>query len=892
MMSRIDQSLGRRLECPFYSCLMLQRVSRRALLTSLCLLLLFVGLIIFTKGFLQVRPTFKDKSYSHDPPVQPLYFKNDQGGWLQARRRKIIMIVLDAFRIDLALRPAKGYQSPHAHIDLLTRLALEQPSRARLFHYLAEAPTVTKQRLMGITAGIIPAFSQAIENFSEASFPTDNFVYQFLHGDKPLKMNFYGEYTWIYLYPFISTRGGGEIDGHGGLDLFDLHTVDTAIKEKLTPALIKNDFDVLIAHFLGFDHCGHKYGLATIPCNDKIKEYERMIEETIKHMDEDALLLVLSDHGATDNGDHGGISEHETASLLFSYTKRPSSQGYELDFEQYWKRLFLRINEMRSPLDPKLPPLYFHRTCELDALHGSVPHVDFASTLSLLGNRPLPFSNLGSMIPELLLDHQLYEEMSVEEARRANLQYLLDAARMNSHQLVRYLKVTRKILSQVTEKQLFDQLIHRLGEIDNSIKGLDHESVEEIERAFFKYYEFLTGSQKAIRKIWTSFNYNQMVLGLVIGWMALLVAFLFNLPSDLLDYVFMVPVIFHIASLPGVIAIRNEDIYVGFFLATTVGIKLLCRILAGDVDLKRGMLTLLLIRCSLFIGSPLEEAMNYPFSHSNFSWQSSTLSSVAILIVGLVGMALTLGRFRRLPKLCFCLCLVASTLLMSLWIRNWVVETDDYSQFELATDYLFMVLIPRALLLLSIAIFYTMFKRRDFKGAMFGVGVLVGTVLRPFSGWSLIVLGYNLVVLGSDLFQGDDMASAAYCLFLTLTLYFSTGHQMTIPSLQWEAAFIGIRQMIPSIGGTLVTLNTLAGPILATGSLLLFVRYQALASSRSLLYLLLGLLGQTLMAATSSAMHCHHLMLWDVFAPRFIFQFLIMLFNLLSIVPVLFFIRE
>lgn len=40
----------------------------------------------------------------------------------------------------------------------------------------------------------------------------------------------------------------------------DLHTVDNGILQHLEEELQKNDWNVMISHFLGVDHCGHRYG--------------------------------------------------------------------------------------------------------------------------------------------------------------------------------------------------------------------------------------------------------------------------------------------------------------------------------------------------------------------------------------------------------------------------------------------------------------------------------------------------------------------------------------------------------------------------------------------------------------------------------------------------------
>ena len=40
----------------------------------------------------------------------------------------------------------------------------------------------------------------------------------------------------------------------------DLHTVDDGVISHLDKELARDDWDVIIAHFLGVDHCGHRYG--------------------------------------------------------------------------------------------------------------------------------------------------------------------------------------------------------------------------------------------------------------------------------------------------------------------------------------------------------------------------------------------------------------------------------------------------------------------------------------------------------------------------------------------------------------------------------------------------------------------------------------------------------
>lgn len=69
-------------------------------------------------------------------------------------------------------------------------------------------------------------------------------------------MVFLGDDTWDGLYPnrFLRSYPFPSFNVH------DLDTVDYGITENIYNEIEKNDWDLLIAHYLGVDHCGHRYG--------------------------------------------------------------------------------------------------------------------------------------------------------------------------------------------------------------------------------------------------------------------------------------------------------------------------------------------------------------------------------------------------------------------------------------------------------------------------------------------------------------------------------------------------------------------------------------------------------------------------------------------------------
>jgi hypothetical protein len=63
------------------------------------------------------------------------------------------------------------------------RLLLENASQTALFVFQADPPTVTSQRLKGLTTGSLPTFIDISANFDSAEIKEDNLVAQ-LHSQK------------------------------------------------------------------------------------------------------------------------------------------------------------------------------------------------------------------------------------------------------------------------------------------------------------------------------------------------------------------------------------------------------------------------------------------------------------------------------------------------------------------------------------------------------------------------------------------------------------------------------------------------------------------------------------------------------------------------------------
>ena len=66
----------------------------------------------------------------------------------------------------------------------------------------------------------------------------------------------------------------------------DLHTVDNGVMAHLIPEIQRTDWDVIIAHFLGVDHCGHRYG----PYHPAMAEKLTQMDEVLRYSTRDFIL--------------------------------------------------------------------------------------------------------------------------------------------------------------------------------------------------------------------------------------------------------------------------------------------------------------------------------------------------------------------------------------------------------------------------------------------------------------------------------------------------------------------------------------------------------------------------------------------------------------------------
>ncbi|KAK4890832.1 mannose-ethanolamine phosphotransferase gpi13 [Elasticomyces elasticus] len=470
------------------------------------LLLVFhaLGIYLFCSGFLLSRLVLQDRSQCDVPPaeVQHGYTTGsmDNGCWHPKSFDKAVVILVDALRYDFTVpfQPRPGDEQPHHFhnaLPILYETSVEQPNNAFLRPFIADPPTTTLQRLKGLTTGTLPTFIDAGSNFAGTAIDEDNLIEQLYKAGR--RVVHIGDDTWHSLFPgYFEPNLTKPFDS---FNVWDLHTVDNGVNEHLFPLLepdMRGRWDVIIGHYLGVDHAGHRYGPDHPAMADKLKQMDGIFRQMIDKLDDNTLLVVMGDHGMDVKGDHGGESDDEVEAAVWMYSKRPV----------FGSRNAESVN----------PPL--------TAKERVVGQIDLVPTLAFLLGLPVPFNNLGQPIAEAFL------------GTKTDFHNLATVCRLTSAQIHRYQDQyarARKLDESTTSATslLWRQASNIYEAARKAPYSLSNAEAGRVSDAFNAYQ---AENLRICRSLWARFDLVSMAMGIsaLVGTFAIIAIYAHGIGAD------------------------------------------------------------------------------------------------------------------------------------------------------------------------------------------------------------------------------------------------------------------------------------------------------------------------------------------------------------------------
>ncbi|KAI8894631.1 hypothetical protein BC833DRAFT_604219 [Globomyces pollinis-pini] len=446
------------------------------------------GIYLFKEGFLLTRIELNTVS--------------DQTSTIKPKFNRTLFIMVDALRFDFIHynHSIANQDCPHYinKVPIIRDKLKYEPQNALLFRGLADPPTTTLQRLMAMMTGALPTLVDAGSNFASSALKEDNIISKLLaRRDRVIAL---GDDTWDRLFP----SSFNESHFFPSFDVWDLHTLDKGVLSHLMPMLDEpiHDWGFLVAHFLGVDHAGHRYGPGHVAMGDKLTEMNDVFAKIFDKVHDDTLVVIMGDHGMDKKGDHGGESFEEIDAALFFYSKTPLTTN-SISYKSNIKHMVKEVGQLGDD----------YSIFSYWKGHRTVQQIDLVPTLSLLMGINIPFGNLGTVIPELFMD-------STDDWKSA-----IETIRINAIQLSKYLESYSNKRSDA--KQSFAKSVSLFNVAEENYLNLDINATSERKLAvYIDYVKFLRHSLIVARYIWSRFEHTLMGMGIIILFLSLLATFL------------------------------------------------------------------------------------------------------------------------------------------------------------------------------------------------------------------------------------------------------------------------------------------------------------------------------------------------------------------------------
>ncbi|XP_028773569.1 GPI ethanolamine phosphate transferase 3-like [Neltuma alba] len=859
---------------------------------------------------------------------------SDGSCWTKPAINRLVIIVLDALRFDF-VAPSSFFPESKPWMDklqVLRMVASRNGSSARIFKAFADPPTTSLQRLKGLTTGGLPTFVDVGNSFGAPAIVEDNLIHQLVQNGKKVLMM--GDDTWTQLFPHHFERSYPYPSFNvKDLDTVDNGCIDhliPSLHEENWDVLISHFLGVDHAgHIFGVDS---NPMIEKLQQYNNI--LERVIEELESQsgpggLHENTMLIVMGDHGQTLNGDHGGggSEEVETAVFAMNFKKPPSSIPPEFDSSAC--RLDMDGNNVCIS---SMQQLDFAATVSaligIPFPYGSIGRIN--PELYALGARRW---DLGAPQEPSESDVWMQNYANVlcvnswQVKRYIDVYSASSAVGFSSDDLSRIAS---------TYAQAESHWLHSTKKLLSGSKNGSDTILPTLQKQIDAYFNFLATVAELARLKWTEFDLKLMISGILIMLLSIIFQILSILRGNKQLGIFMplsgASGIFSISTLAYVLlAIRAcsflsnsyilEEGKVANFLLATSGIVMLRYAVRKEKLLPESFGFLLLCAfCQFSIEVGLtKQAATSAFMKEHTSWILNITSGfpvwefvaevapmlALILLAFLLYKATNNSSFKWAWKYT-----IRSTILSYMLILLHWISDGNRIGFALMPESIGRNYVPRIiyaislgqLLLLSFGALFEdnsldckknlITKTVAILSAWSSTVILLSGKQGPMIACASTIGGYCILRMdntGERTTERPSSSSAVdpfrvmqWSLF-AVCLFFCSGHWCAFDGLRYGAAFVGFEEFVLIRQAILLTIDTFGFSIIlpVLGLPFLVATMKQANQTKHFIYTQLSqayvMYGLSTAITTTFAILCvtvqrRHLMVWGLFAPKFVFD--------------------
>jgi len=787
------------------------------------ILLVFLGLYLFSTGFFLAKRSLPQRSTCQDAPqlfalldVPP----QPTPCWSERRVDTAIFLIVDALRFDFAQRLPTSLQ----HTGTLVQ-------------FLADPPTVTMQRLKALTTGGLPTFADISGNMGGASVQEDTWV-------SHVRLGFVGDDTWtdlfdnfVYAYPYPS------------FNTRDLDTVDNGCMDKLPFLMSKREeLDVVVVHFLGVDHVGHTYGPEHPAMDRKLQQMDEVLSHVLDEAAEGCqVTYIMGDHGMTPDGNHGGGTVEETHAALFAHF----SEG---------------CPESTTKLDAKMA------TSQLvPGTFQAVQQIDIVATLAVSLGIPIPYSNLGSIIPSLWPE--------------TDLSKIGNALALNAAQVWRYLSVYSETANPLDGLNVLEGSLHMATAVHRqAISAAEDDDLWGQTAALYK--AFLQDALELGQRVWTRFDMQSMITGIVImglGVVCNMVPLVKAWWTSRNEWVAETAtaglfLVYHTVLLTFSNSYIYEEQGTLMYAIAIMSFVLTFRLWSRQ---HRTWIVLICIPLlcrahELFVsGHGMDPSIGVHSAHHPFLFGAAMVLLI-VLRMRLYFMHVMQSWFHAGID-----CAIMALILCGWWEKR----IEDTSRNGFLVSGIALIALAASTVLV---VFQTLIRSKNAVNSSdqliclnklcIGIMAVTGPSTAP-SMVLYILASIFLLEVTTNTFA-PTLCVAALWKFIVRHAFFSTNHGCTFSRLQLSAAFVATNEFNFALGGISLFTNTFGWEMIG----LLGARLLSQLYKRDLIWRIYSTstLIEALFSCISVTLLRRHLMVWDIYAPRFLFSAIFGILTLMS----------